>query len=145
MIWVQPSDQLIEEGDGLSLVVISAQQEVTYQWRRDGVPIEVATSSRFSLPKVGAKDSGATFDVVITEADGDQTVSRAAKISVERPPAELEPTDVRWATHLDWDKQKPGYEWLFSFIDTNQDGKVTQSEYTHYQNFKKKSNNWEVE
>ena len=48
-----------------------------------------------------------------------------------------------WASKEEWDKDKEGYEWVFFYIDKNKDGKVTLAEYSTFQAFKKKHNNWE--
>ena len=93
------------------------------------------------------KDSGSTFDVVVKCADGTEVTSKAAAITVTAtaPKASPESKDLRWATHADWNKEKKGYEWLFPYIDTNKDGKVTQKEYTRFQDFKKKSKDWQTD
>ncbi len=145
LIWVQPAGQTITQGETLSLIVVSPKPEATYQWRRDGQDIAGATTSRLRLPDLTVKDSNSTFDVVVTGPDGSEAISESATIMITRPAAVPEPTDIRWATQADWNKQKAGYEWLFPFIDTNSDGKVTQKEYTHFQNFKKQSNNWQTD
>ncbi len=49
----------------------------------------------------------------------------------------------QWASQQDWDRQKPGYEWVFPLIDKNADGKVTDLEYKAFRTFKKAHKNWE--
>ncbi len=126
-------------------MVLSNSPKASYQWRRDGQPIEGANSNRLNLPQLTVKDSGATFDVVVKRPDGSEETSEAATITVIKPKAVKEGSTAQWASHDDWNSQKPGYEWLFPFIDTNSDGKVTEEEYTHYQVFKKKSSDWQAE
>ena len=48
-----------------------------------------------------------------------------------------------WASQRDWNDDKPGWEWLFPFIDTNQDGKITLNEHTAFQDYKQKHPDWQ--
>ena len=48
-----------------------------------------------------------------------------------------------WASREEWNEAKPGYEWLFPFVDTNEDGKVTLAEHTAFQEFKKQHPDWQ--
>ena len=153
-IWLQPADRAIQEGEPSGLMVLSNSSKASYQWRRDGEPIEGATGNRLSLPQLTVKDSGATFDVVVS-SDGSEETSEAAIITVTKPKAGKpkagkpkagkQGSKAQWASHDDWNSEKPGYEWLFPFIDTNSDGKVTEKEYAHYRAFKKKSEDWQTE
>ena len=40
--------------------------QLTYQWRKDGVPIAGATSTNFTIGSVGSADLG-TYDVLVTK------------------------------------------------------------------------------
>ena len=156
-IWLQPADLTLNEGEIAGLVVLSKSPKASYQWRQDGEPIEGATDNRLSLPQLTVKDSGATFDVVVKSPEGGEETSQAATITVtkpkpkaaaskpRKPKAGKKGPSVRWASQDDWNSEKPGYEWLFPFIDTNSDGKVTAEEYAHYTAFKKKSSDWQTE
>ncbi len=42
----------------------------------------------------------------------------------------------------DWNREKPGYEWLFPFIDKNEDGKISLEEHQAFQEYKQKNKNW---
>ena len=42
----------------------------------------------------------------------------------------------------DWNRKKPGYEWLFPFIDKNADGKISRDEHQAFQDYKQKDTNW---
>ena len=110
-------------------------------------PIDGANSNRLNLPGFTIKDNGAKFDVVVKCPDGDVETSNPVNITVtarKAAPRKAEP-GTRWASHDEWNSQKSGYEWLFPFIDTNSDGKVTQKEYTRFQAFKKKSRDWQAD
>ena len=154
-IWLQPADLTLNEGEIAGLVVLAKSPKASYQWRQDGEPIEGATDNRLSLPQLTVKDSGATFDVVVKNPEGGEETSQAATITVTKPKAAASKPrkpkagkkgpSVRWASQDDWNSEKPGYEWLFPFIDTNSDGKVTAEEYAHYTAFKKKSSDWQTE
>ena len=43
-----------------------------------------------------------------------------------------------WASLGEWNREKPGYEWLFAFMDKNHDGQVDPTEYAALQDYKKK-------
>ena len=42
----------------------------------------------------------------------------------------------------DWNRKKPGYEWLFPFIDKDADGKISLDEHQAFQDYKLKDRNW---
>ncbi len=47
-----------------------------------------------------------------------------------------------WNSREAWNSSKPGYDWLFPFIDTNKDGKISETEYITFQAFKEKNPDW---
>lgn len=47
-----------------------------------------------------------------------------------------------WSSQEEWNEGKPGYEWLFPFVDTNKDGKITLEEHSAFQEFKKQHPDW---
>ena len=50
---------------------------------------------------------------------------------------------VRWKSQEDWNTEKKGCEWLFPHIDKDSDGKISVDEYSAFQKFKSKKNDWE--
>ena len=58
-------------------VVATGTAPLSYQWRRNGVDIGGATGTSYVLSPTAASDSGATFDVVVTNAAGTATSSAA--------------------------------------------------------------------
>lgn len=44
----------------------------------------------------------------------------------------------------DWNRKKPGHEWLFPHIDKNADGKISLEEHQAFQDYKKKDKDWAV-
>jgi len=62
-------------------VVAAGDAPLTYQWRRNGVNIGGATNSSYTLDPTAVSDSGATFDVVVTNGAGSAT-SNAATLTV---------------------------------------------------------------
>ena len=56
---------------------------------------------------------------------------------------ETELQSVRWKSQDDWNSQKSGYEWLFPHIDKDSDGKISVDEYSTFQRFKSKNDDWE--
>lgn len=47
-----------------------------------------------------------------------------------------------WDSQDEWNKTNPGQERFFPFIDKNKDGKISVSEHTAFQNYKKKNPDW---
>ena len=47
-----------------------------------------------------------------------------------------------FASVEEWNRKKPGYEWLFPFIDKNGDGKISREEHQAFQDYKKRNENW---
>jgi hypothetical protein len=43
----------------------------------------------------------------------------------------------------EWDRGKPGWEWLFPIIDSNGDSLIVPSEYAAFQEFKARNPNWQ--
>ena len=62
-------------------VVATGDAPLAYQWRRNGIAIGGATSSSYSLNPTAVSDSGATFDVVVTNGAGTAT-SAVATLTV---------------------------------------------------------------
>ena len=95
-----PASVTLLEGQSVTFTVIaSGASPLRYQWRRNGVAIagETAASYRFSAAKLS--DSGASFDVVVTNTLGTAT-SNAAVLTVTsntRPRASLS-TSLAMAT-----------------------------------------------
>lgn len=50
-----------------------------------------------------------------------------------------------WSSLKEWSESKPGWDWLFPFIDTNNDGKISLSEHTAFQEYKKQHPDWQKE
>lgn len=61
-------------------VVVSGTAPFTYQWRRNGIPLEGATSSNLILSAPSEQDGG-SYDVVVSNAAG-SVISAAATLTV---------------------------------------------------------------
>lgn len=48
-----------------------------------------------------------------------------------------------WASIEAWKEAKPGWDWLFPFIDSNEDGKISLAEHTAFQDYKQKHPDWQ--
>ena len=66
-------------------VVATGDAPLSYQWRRNGSDISGATSTSYVLNPTAVSDSGAQFDVVVTNAAGTVT-SSAATLTVNPTP-----------------------------------------------------------
>ncbi len=48
-----------------------------------------------------------------------------------------------WESKEAWNEAKPGWEWLFPFIDTNKDGKIVREEHEAFQRYKQEHPDWQ--
>ena len=67
-------------------VVAAGDAPLSYQWRRNGAPIAGATSASYVLTPTAGSDSGASFDVVVSNSVGSVT-SAAATLTVNVTPS----------------------------------------------------------
>jgi glucose/arabinose dehydrogenase len=84
----QPADQLAPVGYPSTFTVgVDGEPPLTYQWQRNGVAIQGATSASYTTATLALSDNGATFRCVITNLFGN-TTSRAAVLTVttKQPP-----------------------------------------------------------
>jgi hypothetical protein len=84
VITTSPQNQTVAVGTNVTFTVTATGTEaLTYQWRKDGVPIPDATNSAFSLQPSALPDVG-NYDVVVSNAAGSVT-SQAARLILEQP------------------------------------------------------------
>lgn len=80
----QPIDHLSCGGDTITFAVTAVSSTPrTYQWRKNGEPINSATEASYSIEESDIDDAG-QYDVVIT-SDCSQVTSRAASLIVIHP------------------------------------------------------------
>ena len=81
----QPVDQTVNAGTGVTFsVTATGDPAPTYQWRKDGTPIDGATSASYTLASPNAADAAA-YDVVVTNSVSSIT-STAATLTVHTAP-----------------------------------------------------------
>ncbi len=84
-ITTQPVSQSVTAGQTAIFTVVAAgSPTLTYQWQRNNANISGATAATYSTPATSTSDSGATFDVVISNSAGTVT-SINATLSVNAP------------------------------------------------------------
>jgi hypothetical protein len=66
-----------------SFIVTADGSQLSYQWRKNGVPIEGGTAATLSVPVVKESDAG-SYDVLVSNRLG-SLVSNASKLSVNLP------------------------------------------------------------
>jgi parallel beta-helix repeat protein len=81
----QPQSQSVTLGQTATFSVTAAGTGIlSYQWQQNSVNIAGAIASSYTTPAASASDSGATFDVIISDAGG-ITTSNAATLTVSTP------------------------------------------------------------
>jgi hypothetical protein len=77
-ITTQPANQTVTVGQTATFsVTATGTASLTYQWQKNGGNISGATAASYTTPTTVAGDSGATFDVVVSNAVGSQTSTMA--------------------------------------------------------------------
>jgi glucose/arabinose dehydrogenase len=87
-ILTEPADVEVAPGqNAVFSVVASGRGTLSYQWQRNGAPINGATLRTLTVPNVTAANDGARYRVVVTDASGSVT-SREARLTVlaSQPP-----------------------------------------------------------
>ena len=77
----QPADAVSYNLQSASFQVLANGGHLTYQWQKNGTDISGATSASYTTPAVSMADSGAKFQVVVTNNAGKAT-SNAATLTV---------------------------------------------------------------
>jgi hypothetical protein len=81
-ITTQPVSQTVTAGQSATfLVAASGEAPLTYQWQKNGTPINGATSTTYTTPTAATSDSGSQFSVVVRNSAGNVT-SNAAILTV---------------------------------------------------------------
>ncbi|MFO0839108.1 MAG: immunoglobulin domain-containing protein [Phycisphaerae bacterium] len=83
-ISTQPANQTACDGASVTFAVAASGSGLTYQWRKDGAPINGATLDTLTINPVSAADLG-DYDVVVTNNCGNAT-SAIATITLDSPP-----------------------------------------------------------
>jgi len=99
-ITTQPANQTVTAGQTATFTVVAAGTvPLGYQWQKNGVNIAGATAVSYTSPATTTSDSGATFDVVVSNTAGTVT-SAAATLTVNPAPApaiQTNPTSINFA------------------------------------------------
>ena len=86
VIWTQPADQSVAAGRPAELsVAVGGSPPLYWQWRKDGLPVSLATNAVFALANAQCGDAG-SYDVVVTNIAGSVTSSPVAVLTVVAPP-----------------------------------------------------------
>src|SRR5947199_5917213 len=77
-ITTRPANQTVTAGQTATFTVVaSGTAPLSYQWQKNGANIAGATSSSYTTPATTIADSGATFDVVVSNSIGNATSNLA--------------------------------------------------------------------
>jgi hypothetical protein len=93
-ITVPPADQSVTAGQTATFsVTATGTAPITYQWQKNAAKISGATSASYTTPATATTDSGAKFDVVVTNSVGSVT-SGSATLTVAAIPITSSKLDV---------------------------------------------------
>jgi hypothetical protein len=93
-ITTQPASQTVVAGQPATFAVLASGTGLSYQWSRAGVALAGATSASYTTAATTIADSGASFQVRVTNGGG-QVDSTVATLTVTSPPVVATPTAVR--------------------------------------------------
>jgi hypothetical protein len=86
-ITTQPTNQSVAPGGTATFsVVAGGVAPLSYFWRRNGTPIDGATTTSYTTNNVQPGDSGALFSCLVSNANG-TALSASAVLTVGQPPA----------------------------------------------------------
>ena len=89
----QPLDQSVLSGERATFeVIVDGTQPITFQWQRNGVDIDGATSSSYTTPVTVPGDS-ATYNVIVTNYV-DSVISRDSILTVTARPVSVDTTSI---------------------------------------------------
>ena len=92
-ITAQPQDQTVVQGQSATFgVAASGSPTLTYQWQRNQVNINGATSPTYTTPATNASDNGDKFRCIVTNPFGTAT-SNEVTLTVQPPPPALATED----------------------------------------------------
>ena len=80
-----PKSVLVGASASFDIVAVSQGGTLTYQWRRNGVPIPGATGTSYTLAATVAGDNGTAFSVLVSSSNGTSTTSNGAVLTVGVP------------------------------------------------------------
>jgi subtilisin family serine protease len=88
----QPQSTSVVAGQTATFsVTATGTGPLTYQWRKNAVAISGATSNSYTTPPAAAADNGATFSVVVTNAQGSVPSSNATLTVLVAPSIGTQP------------------------------------------------------
>jgi hypothetical protein len=91
-ITTQPISASANVGSRAKFVgVASGGQPLAYQWQRNGVNIDGATTSSYTTPAVTTADNGADFDLVVSNSAGSATSAQARLLVTASSPSASSP------------------------------------------------------
>lgn len=84
-VTAQPSSQGVKVGQPATFsVTVSGSDPISYQWKKDGVPIDGAINSSYTIAATSVADNDSTFNVTISNAAG-SVVSNSARLLLNAP------------------------------------------------------------
>lgn len=94
VITTQPASQTVVAGQPATFAVTASGTGLGYQWSRAGATLAGATTASYTTPVTTLADSGATFQVRVSNSSG-QVDSAVATLTVTTPPVTTVPTPIR--------------------------------------------------
>lgn len=79
-----PENITIKSGKSATFkVILSDSSDISYQWRKNGLPIKGATKSSYTIKKVSSIDNQTTYSIVIIKDCKNSMSSSVAILTVK--------------------------------------------------------------
>jgi hypothetical protein len=89
-IATNPADQQVTAGQPVTFTAVATgAAPLRYQWRKNGLNIAGATASTLTIPAAISADSGASFNVAVSNSAGSVTSARATLAVISAPGAPI--------------------------------------------------------
>lgn len=131
---VTPSSAVLVGTDLQMVASVAGYGSLSYQWSKDGVPIEGATASLLSISEATISNSG-SYTLTVTDGLGQTATSESVEITVSEPSAIPAPAALASATLVDPDTNEYLSDWFGTFYTLEETSPIGTLIYSEEQGY----------